>query len=253
MTLIVDILSRAARQCSVSAPTSWLSATDDTYVEIRDDFLGDTAQDILDRIDAAQPVSAMATIDSITGTYSSGVAQVSLADGVGTYTLPTDFRRLQRGRLAVYEDANTRRACIAMPNDGDWQHLIGIGSAGADRFYRLRGYPGAYEIDFYSEGPKGIDISVQYVTEYWLRNGTTLKTEFTDAMDEVLFPRRLIEAGIVWRWRERRGLNFDAKKMEYEIMLARYSNDSKPRRSVNFGDTGKNLRWQDVVPDVIPS
>lgn len=253
MTLVTDILSRAARQCSVGAPSSWLTATDDTFVELRDDFLVDTAQDILDRLDLTQPVGAMASIDSITGTYSAGVAQVGVVGNVGTYSLPTTFRRLQRGALAVYENAGTRRACIAMPNDGDWQHLISLGSAGADRFYRLRGYPGAYEIDFYREASEGINISVQYVTEYWLQNGGTLKSEFTAPEDESLFPRRLVEAGIIWRWRDRRGLSAESKRMEYEALLARYSNDSHPRRKVIFGGGDRAVRWQDVVPDVIPS
>ena len=56
MTLIVDILARAGRQCSVSAPSSWVTATDLTSLEVRD-FLDETVADILDRIDVSQPLS----------------------------------------------------------------------------------------------------------------------------------------------------------------------------------------------------
>ena len=90
MTLIVDALDRVAREVSLTSPSSWVSTTADEYLEIRDDFLLETVEDISDRVDLPSPVSAQTTI---TGT------------GVETYSLPSTFKRMQRDDLAVYQQA----------------------------------------------------------------------------------------------------------------------------------------------------
>lgn len=235
MTTVVDVLSRAARQVSVSPPSSWVTASADEYAEIRDDFLLETVDDLQERIDWPQPVGASVTI---TGT------------GVETYALPTDFKRLQRDARAVFDEALDRHA-FPITTDGDWLELKEDGIAGADRFYRLTGYDGAFSISFYN--PPTTDIVVQYVSKNWMASAAgAAGYEFTAEDDVILFPRRVVEAGIVWRWRERKGLPFHDKFNEYEAQIARLSNDIRGRRSIDFGPRTK-VRWQDRVPAFIPS
>jgi hypothetical protein len=107
MTLIVDILAAAARQCSVLPPSSWAGATDQTSLELID-FLAEAADDVLERIDLTQPISQSIVI---TGT------------GAETYSLPADYKRLHRGDFSVYERFRTRRACVPVSDDGQWQYM----------------------------------------------------------------------------------------------------------------------------------
>ncbi len=67
----------------------------------------------------------------------------------------------------------------------------------------------------------------------------------------ILFPRRLVEAGIVWRFRERKGLEFMTKWTEYQELMAQYSNTTKMRTKIDFGPV-KMHRWQDMIPAFIP-
>lgn len=233
MTLLTDILNRVARQVSVNAPSSWLGATDDEYLEIRDDFLLETVEDVLDRYDLPAPIS---TTTTVTGT------------GVETYALPANFLRLQRGGFAVYE-AGQNRPLQPVTDDGMWQHLQQIGATGVTRYFRLSGYKGAYEIDLYPF--PSTDITVHYVTDLWVVNAGNFASTFTNPTDESLIPRRIVESGIVWRWRERKGLPFADKRTEYEILLSRLSNDSRTRRAVSMGKV-EPVRWQDLVPAFIP-
>ena len=236
MTLIVDVLSRAARQVSLPAPSSWVSATADEYVEIRDDFLLDTVDDLLERVDLPSPIGAQTTI---TG------------DGSETYSLPSDFVRLQRDMLAVYEKT-LDRACTPVVNDGHWTHIKEIGTSGVERYFRVSGYEGNYSISFYMEPAAANEIVVSYITHNWMANsGGTAGKMFTSAEDVLLLPRRAVEAGIIWRWRERKGMPFQDKYMEYEALVARLSNDSRQRRVINFG-ARKMVRWQDQIPAYIP-
>ena len=237
MTLIIDVLSRVARQVSLSTPQSWLSAAEDEYVEIRDDFLLETVDDILERVDLPSPFGKVTTI---TGT------------GAETYALPADFKRLQRDRLAVYDD-HLDRPCIPMTEDGDWTVLKDLGATGVTRFYQISGFEGDWDISFYENPSSAVEIKVHYVSRNWMANsGGTQGHEFTDAGDVLLFPRRVVEAGIVLRWRERKGLDFQSKLMEYETLLQRMSNDTRGRRVINFGEPDKSVHWTSLVPSYIP-
>lgn len=236
MTLITDALDRIARQVSLDKPSTWLGATDDEYLEIRDDFLDETVGDILDRIDVPAPMGAQTTI---TG------------DGSGSYALPADFRRLQRDDFAVYETTTVRRRLYPISNDGMWTHLTTIGSTGGDRYYKIEGDT----IYLYREPSSSISVVVSYVTNNWMKNAAgTAGSAFTTDTDELLMPRTLVETGVVWRWRERKGLPFAGKLAEYESKLARFSNDTRGRRSIDMAPSQSGRApWDIPVPDFIPT
>lgn len=234
MGLIVDTLNRIARHCSIQAPSSWITATADEYLEIRDDFLRECVDDLLDRVDWPQPVGAQVTIS---GT------------GVATYALPSDFRRLQRNPYSVF-DEQLDAPGIPVVTDGDWVELIDSGIAGADRFYRIKGYDGAWEIEF--EGAPDTDIILSYVTNNWMATaGGTVGKAFTAADDVLILPDRLVEVGTIWRWRERKGLPFQDKYIEFNALLGRYLNDVRGRRSVTF-KSARRTKWQDRLPAFVP-
>ncbi len=234
MTTIVDVLNRVARHCSISSPSSWVTATEDEHVELRDDFLRETVADLLDRADWPQPVGAQVTI---TGT------------GVATYALPADFRRLQRPRFSVY-DQQLDAPGIPVTNDGDWVELLDSGVAGADRFYRITGYDGAYSISF--EAAPTTDITLSYVSNNWMAtSGGVVGNMLTAETDVLILPDRLVEVGTIWRWRERRGLPFQDKYTEFNTIFSRYLNDLRGRRVVSF-KSRRTVRWQDRIPAYIP-
>jgi hypothetical protein len=236
MATVVDVLNRIARHCSIQAPSSWITATDDEYVEIRDDFLRETVDDLLDRVDWPQPIGAQVTI---TGT------------GLATYALPADFRRLQRNPYSVY-DENLDAPGIPVTTDGDWVELLDSGIAGADRFFRIKGYDGNWSIEFESAPDTGNEIILSYVSNNWKATAGGVLGDMLTAADDVLtLPARLVEVGTIWRWRERKGLPFQDKYTEFNVLLSRYLNDVRGNRAVSF-KRGKPVRWQDRVPAFIP-
>lgn len=234
MALVVDVLNRIARHCSIQAPSSWITATADEYLEIRDDFLRETVDDLLDRVDWQQPIGAQTTI---TGT------------GVASYALPSDFRRLQRNPYSVF-DEQLDSPGIPVTSDGDWVELLDSGIAGADRFFRLTGYDGNWSIEF--ESPPTTDIVISYVSKNWMATaGGTVGSTFTAADDVLILPDRLVEVGTIWRWRERKGLPFADKYQEFNVLLARYLNDARGIRSVSF-KSKRHVHWADRIPAFIP-
>jgi hypothetical protein len=238
MTLVTDVLARAARECSVEPPSSWLSSTEVEHVELRDDFLLETVEDILDRASLPSPI---------------GKQVVITGDGSETYDLPADFRRLASDGMAVYETTTVQAPCIPIHSDGDWTRLKTEAFAGIDRYYRLSGYEGANAISFYREPTSGISITVSYVANLWMAAGGTPGNAFTDSEDIILFPRRLVEAGIVWRFRLRNGLGYEDKRLSYEAMLSRLNTDMNGRRSFSTTSRKRRHPWLSDVPNFIPS
>lgn len=239
MTTVVTALDRVAREVSLNTPTNWITASEDGYKEIRDDFLLECVDDLLRRVDWADPISKLTTISG---------------DGSEDYDLPTDFKRLQKDRPAVYETANVRRTGTPVTSEGQWTHIKELGTGAGHRYYRLRGYDENFQISFYPNPATGESVKVHYVSDLWMAtSGGTVGSEFTDLGDVLLFPRTLIETGIVYRWRRRKGLEYMDVMREHEIMLAEQANRTNVRRKVSFGPTQPVSPWQIPVPDYIPS
>lgn len=234
---ISSVLDRVARQCGVARPSSWVTASREDHVEIRDDFLMETIDDLLDRIDLPAPVAKQV---EITG------------DDSENYDLPTDFRRVQRDQLAVY-DTLLDRAVVPITNDGEWTYVKDIGTAGIIRYYRVKGIRGGNTIDFYDAPDSGTTITVSYISNIWKADSDGNEGDTFSAKDDVLlFPRRVVECGAIWRFRERRGLPYQDKYNEYEALVSRLSNDGRGRRLINFGEAPRDVRWQDLIPAYIP-
>lgn len=239
MATIKQAMDVAARACSTNPPSSWVSNTSFAFMELKD-FLYETTDELLDRVDWPPNIGATATI---AGT------------GATTYSLPSDYKRLMRDPMAVFETTNTRRQCIPVPNDGTWEYLDEVGSAGAYRYFRVEGdEESGFTIDFFRALDSGEEVKVQYIKDRWLKtSGNDSKTWTTDD-DTLLLPRRLIELGVTWRFRRRKGLGYQDVYSEYEMRLARVANDYRNRRKIVFGDPGGEVHPMRVpVPDFIPS
>lgn len=238
MTTVVEVLKRAAHQCSLPIPNTWAAATRLEHVEFRD-FLAETVEEILDRVDLPSPVGKQTTI---TG------------DGSESYSLPSDFRRLARDPLAVYETTTLRRAGVPVSSDGAWTHLNQIGAAGTNRFYAVEGYDANWTIKFERDLTSGNSVTVSYVSNIWCKSSADVEQdEFTSDDDVLLIPRLPVEAGIVWRFRARKGFPYSDMMARYEAHLSRLVSDSRGIRKICFGGAPDDAKVMRVpVPDYIP-
>lgn len=239
MPTVAEVMDDAARECSITPPGSWITATGLSHVELKG-FLRQTADELLDRIDWPDPIAQDQTISG---------------DGTADYTLDAAFKRLTRDPLAVYETTGTRRACIPVHSNGVWTVLQQDGSAGGSRYYRTNGdEESGYEIEFFDTPAAGIEIKVSYISKNWLKTGGNPASTWQTINDTLLLPRALIEMGVVWRFRRRKGLPYSDRMAEYEGKLARLANDARMIRSVDMtGGASRRSPFDIAVPDSIPS
>lgn len=239
MTTIKDAMDRAARECSLTPPASWISTTLLSYAELKD-FLAETVEELQERIDWPSPI---------------GKETVIAGDGSEDYDLPSDFLRLTRDPLTVYETTTTRRAGVPVSSSGAWTHLKDMGSAGGDRFYRLQGdETNGFTVGFYREPASGDSITVSYISRNWMQSAAGTAGETWAADDDVLlFPRRIVELGVVYRFRRRKGLAYADILGEFEMKLARQANDARGIRTIDMGGPRVRSPFDIPVPDYIPS
>lgn len=237
---VASALTHAARRCSIKPPSAWATATANAHVEMRDQFLAQVVADVLDRIDPPKPLTAATTLAGA---------------GVETYTLPADFRRLTRSRFKIYQEGYPTKAFCAVNSNGDYDAIKDQGAAGGVRYYRIYDYQGAPAIDLLLAPSVGEDTVVNYVSENWIWNGTADTDEFTDDDNDISYvPRELLVAGLVYRFREAKGLDYGDALSEFETRMARYANQSNNTTVVGpaSGPRPNAFAWVDAVPDVIP-
>ncbi len=237
MATVAEVMDEAARECSITPPSSWITATTLSHAELKD-FLKQTAKELLDRVDWPDPI---AQDYEVTG------------DGTADYSLPAAFKRLTRDELAVYETSTVRRAAIPVSTNGAWTHLTELGSAAGNRYFRITGDEEAgYEIEFYAVPAVGQSITVSYISKNWLKTSGTAAAVWTNVADTLLLPEDLIRMGVIWRFRRRKGLPYADRMAEYEAILARRANDSRIIRKITFGEREEGLPMRTPIPDYIP-
>ena len=240
MTTVVEALDRIARRCSITPPTSWVSATGLSHVQIRDDYLLETIDDLRKRVNWPSPIGAQTTI---TGDGSSE-----------DFALPASFARMQFGEEAFFETANVRRFGIFVQTDGDWTNLKQVGGGAGGRYYRIKGYDGAWEVSVYPILSATETVTISYITDYWKATAAgTAGDTFSDETDLLLYPRRPVELGTIARWRKSNGLDFEQYAAEYEAYIATTSNRLNGRLTINFGEAPRVKPGRAPLPDYIPS
>lgn len=239
MPTLKSVMDDAALQCSAPLPTSWVASTHRTHLEMKL-HLRKTVDELLERIDWPDPITQTAII---TG------------DGSASYALPEDCKRLTYDPMAVYEATSTRRAGIPVATSGAWSHLLQIGSAGADRFYRLTGDEDAgYAIEFYRPLSINESVTVSYISKNWMRSFSGVPgLEWTEEGDVPLLPSRAIELGVTWRFRQKKGVPYADIMAEYEIVVSRKGNQANQLKSINMAGGDPDRRpWDIPVPDYVP-
>lgn len=248
MTRITAILDRAARQCSITPPDSWITTSTLAHVEMRDDFLLETIEELHKRLDWGSPIARQVTIKG---------------DGVTEdHALPSDFVRITREPNAVYQNVNNQRRGYSMLRDGDWTELKTFGTGGGNLFYKIQGYEGNYTISLYptlsAGAPGGFSdgVVVSYISTRWTVNEFGAYSDvFDDPNEDTIFPRRILELGIVWRFRRRKGLPFEDVLAEYESWIAVKANENRGNMVVSTGPSANEDThpMRVPVPDYIPS
>lgn len=118
----------------------------------------------------------------------------------------------------------------------EWQAVkaltVGGGIASA---FRIRGG----ELLLWPVPPAGQTLAFEYVSKYLaseLINGVLVpKLEFTRDADEFRLPSGILSAGLRWKWKSEKGLDYAEEFRSYETLIANLTGRDGGKRTLNLG------------------
>lgn len=81
----------------------------------------------------------------------------------------------------------------------------------------------------------GVQVKYFYQSNLWGLNGATPISEFTADTNTFRIDERLLKLGIIWKWREMKGLPYAEDLATYERLLAKLAMRDKGSRIIRLG------------------
>lgn len=121
-----------------------------------------------------------------------------------------------------------RRPVYGPKSQQDWQQVKAMQLNGPFNSYRIK----SDNVYFYPAPSAGQTVALEYQSKQWVTKsvgGTA--TTFASDLDTPLIDDQLITLGLIWRWRQAKGLDFSADFSKYEKRFIELSSRdaSKPR------------------------
>lgn len=233
---ILDVIRDVAAAVALDIPDAVFGDPERTSAEMQA-----LAHEMAERIAASRDWLALTRDFTITG------------DGVSeSFALPSDFARFRMDA----EVLSTANGFSLSRIDGP-RAFLAAGYSPAT----VLGQWGLREGMFYVRGLAAADsVAGLYITRNIVKAADgTLKERFTADDDSFILDERVLKLGMIWQWKENKGLPFDVAYRVYEDALGQAAAHEGTRGIVQFGgrryfDRVK-LAWPGIVgtPTNLPS
>jgi hypothetical protein len=139
-------------------------------------------------------------------------------DGSSTeYTLPADFDRFMTGY--PLREADEAGAVLQLVTDDELAAIKTYVAGPTKPVWRLFGDT----IEFYPALDSGQGVTTEYRSSYWISDetGATRLPRWSADTDYAVIPERLMTLGLVWRYKQSKGLTYDEDFRTYELECAK--------------------------------
>lgn len=231
MTILTALQSAAVRLVG-TRPASIFSSTDQTELE-----LADLANEVATDIMKGHPWRALTKIHEMTG------------DGVATsFPLPADYDRMVN-TSHMHDGASWFWDYTAVPDLDTWMLLQDSGFSAVS--------PGGWiildnQFQFYPAPATDAPARFPYISKNFARSAPAQNTgvitpqdSFTNDADTFALNERLITLGVIWKYREQKGMGYGEDMASYELALSQEQARDAGSRTI-VGNWGN--RWPDSVP-----
>ena len=210
---ILDVIKDVAAVVGIDIPDAVYGDPDRTAVELRA-----LAEEMADRIAASRDWLALTRDFTITG------------DGVAdTHALPADFERFRMDADFLSTDNGFTLSRVEGPR---------AALAASYSATTVTGQWGLRDGLFYARPALALGDGVVglYITRNKVRSaeGATKET-FTADTDTFVLPERVLKLGMIWQWKENKGLPFDVAFGNYQEALGRAAAHEGTRGIIEFG------------------
>ncbi len=140
-------------------------------------------------------------------------------------------------QYAIFEtffDRTLMRPLTGPLDETEWQQLKAMPTAGPLYRFRIRG--GHLLLDPVPTAPLST-IAFEYMSSWAVTDSSgTPKAVLTDDGDLFAFPENIVRKGMMFRWKQIKGLPYQADEMKYYNLLNNYISRDKVKRRINVAD-----------------
>jgi hypothetical protein len=159
-------------------------------------------------------------------------------------TLPTDFDRFVDETMF---NRTTNLPVVGPINPREWQELLANGINVSVPRYRIRG-----DLILFNPTPvAGQSVYYEYVSKNWCEtSGGTGQSAWAADNDVAVLPDNLLVLGLVWRWRQAKGLDYTQDYETWNTQANRIAARQGAKRKLSIvGPTSPRYPGRGNIPD----
>lgn len=156
---------------------------------------------------------------------------------------PNGFLRISQETIF---NRTLRLPLVGPMTQAQWQALKALPTAGPFYKYRIR----QNRILFMPAGIAGHTCAFEYASSYAILavDGTTYRSAFAADTDTFILDERLLTAGLRWRWRAEKGLDYAEEFRRYEELANNASGRDGTKPRIDMSGGGNDFRPGIWVP-----
>lgn len=216
----MSLLSVVQAHCKLNAlniPTGVIGSTDSGVIQL---------QAVVEEVLSELVTQSKFNVTTIEAVFTATAAE---DQGAMTTLAPSGY---QWAVLETFFDRTNRRPLTGPLNETEWQQLKALPTAGVLYKFRIRG-------DRLLFNPAPIaplpTIAFEYISSWAVKSSAgVLKSAITADDDVFLFPENIIKKGLMFRWKQLKGLPYQADETMYWTLVNQYITTDKVKRRIDI-------------------
>ena len=226
----LSIVQNVCGRLGLQVPAVVFASTDQQVIQLRS-LMNQEGADLADKLNW-QDLQTEWNFDTV-------------ATAVQTSAIASDFDRIINGTMW---DRTSDRPVYGPLNALEWQReKAGPTFTSVYYAFRIRGN----DMLITPTPTAGLSIYYEYVTNQWATDttGATGKTAMTADDDVAKLSEEIITLGVIWRFKQAKGLMYDQEKMTYDDEIAQTMARDGGSPILNLSYTMPYRRYQPNVPE----
>ena len=225
---LLTIVRNFCNRVNLPSPATVYGSTDSQIVQLRA-ILEEEGNDLASR-HSWQGITFEASHTSLAAEDQGAIATIA----------SNGFRYIKNG---TFWDRTDQIRILGPLDDKEWQQAKAMAPTGPDYRFRIRG--GKILVNPVPTAGKAWYF--EYVSQNWIlgADGITYKQYFTLDTDTVLLPETLVMAGLKWRWKKEKGMDYSEDFRTYEMQVKDAMGRDGGKRTLSM-----NAQPGDAMPGV---
>lgn len=213
---LLSVIQSHCKKHALSVPTAVIGSTDTQTIQLQE-ILNEVLEEMVD--ESKFNVTTQECVFTAIGSESQGTMNALCPNGYQYAIFETFF------------DRTLMRALYGPLTESEWQALKALPTAGV--WYKFRIRDNELLFNPVPTAPFST-IAFEYMSSFCVNGGT--QAVATNDTDTFVFPETIIKRGLAYRWKQIKGLPYQADETSYYNQLNNYIARDKVKRRINVSE-----------------